>query len=244
MDRSVTMKFPITAWLCICLISLLGLIACSARTQPSTEGRIAGRIAVVIQFYVNEHNGLMPTNWSQLSAHLVSNDRELLEDKGEVIPAAYVFTPTNLYKADFREGRVIAARSNPIKENKRMGRYVIYENTDKDIWTDWMNEEEFQAMLVECGVSLPKPNLDEVEGVKAAVAQLIAREQQEREMARKSVPSLTASEVCAIWWERIQSWFVIPGAGGSSRVRWGSVVTVSVGLAGLGGLAVWWWKRK
>lgn len=158
-----------------CLIPItcfLGVVfsgtSCNGRTKPTVESSSAGRIAVVVQHFIGENQGRWPTNWNELTLSLDDCNQKLLEKGKEVVPAIYVFTPTNLHKSDFREGRVIVASYKPVKEGGRKGRYVVYETPEKEIWTDWMAEVEFQEMLKQSGVTLPAPDAAAIQAAREA----------------------------------------------------------------------------
>lgn len=172
MDRRNTMKYFFIVVACflgivVFLISYREHLREGGR--PTPERSAAGRIAVIVQHFIGENQGRWPTNWNELTLSLDLDNRRLLEKGKEVVPAIYVFTPTNLFKSDFREGRVIVASYKPVNGGGRKGRYVIFERPDKEIWTDWMNEAEFQKMLKQSGVTLPAPDPAAIQAAREAV---------------------------------------------------------------------------
>lgn len=192
----------------------------------SVEHQMIDDVGKSISLYRTLSNGVLPTTWSQIFAdkdYWARRTRILIENGLEPIQATYVFAPTNLAVIGHgRTGLVLIARSYPLNEDGRTGRYVIYTNPDDDLSgtrTDWIKEEEFQAMLGLSGTTLPVPDPADAAVAKAAVEERIAREQIEHQMIVAAAPKPTWDDIRAVWWWRIKSWFIVYTENGHSTGR-------------------------
>jgi hypothetical protein len=169
-----------------------------ARTQPSQESSAAGRLGGVVQDYIIRHHGVWPTNWAPLASGLLQKNAQLVANGKMPFEGTYVFVPTNFPPLDRPDGRVILARSDSIEEGGLRGRYVVYQDTamipDQFCTETWVNEKDFQALLVAFGGKLQEPDSNALRIAQAAVASMFA---EDPDLKRRLV-SLPPSEVFAV----------------------------------------------
>jgi hypothetical protein len=177
--------------------------------KPSTlEKRIGDVIAAHLEMYANQNAGARPANWAQFT-NLVRYNAELLEERQMVIPELFALVPTNLTLTGFYKGELVVLQRSPSREYRNASRYFVFRDPSAEFSLGNMEEADVQALLGSSGVKLPDPNPQEVQAAKAAVEQLVAREQIEHQMIVAAAPKPTWADIGAVWWWRIKSSFFV-----------------------------------
>lgn len=217
-----------------------------ADSRSTFERDLALGISTGIRLYVATNKESLPKQWADLWAtDIGALNKQLWQRKMEPLQGLYVFVPTNPIVLVSQKYKVMVVRYEPIKEEGRLGRYVVCQSPKNDILDGWVDEGDFQKALEQSGVKLPEPDTNEVRAAKEAIEKLIAREEVDRAIIQQSAPRPSLTERWAVLGEHVKSWLVAPKTNGASggQLRWESVL---VGVLVVGGLLVggWHWLRQ
>lgn len=131
------------------------------RTRVSSE--IAGLIGLIgkVNTYAAYNDGDLPNSWIDiLTAHGFDTylyDQLLLPvGKDRNLTELYSFlTPDDRKK--FPDGELILVRYSPVSTEEQSTRSFIYRNSNGRVKGETWDEERFQAMLAETGITVPPP---------------------------------------------------------------------------------------
>ena len=145
---------------------ILGAQFCEANTTATTESIAVQVVGRAIRDYKKLHEGISPTNWSQLSEVVdlgKLNSQTLGKSPAYPLEQNYVFVTQKIPVPSYPNGDVVLIRTTPVQyEERKLGRYLISMIAGEPSYR-WMDETEVQQMLADAGVTeLPKPDLPSV----------------------------------------------------------------------------------
>jgi len=101
-----------------------------SQDRPPLEKQVGDVLCAHVEMFANKNSGAWPTNWAQLTT-LAKFEQQLFRDRHVLLPEIYIFAPTNLPLAGFRnsrnyEGALILIQGTPTKEHDLDGRNFVY----------------------------------------------------------------------------------------------------------------------
>lgn len=139
-----------------------------AETRRTPEFSALHTVQLAMKAFVVQHNGQMPTNWSQVGTEIdldKLNQQTLINSSIYPLQEHYVFVTDKIQMLGYQEQNrnVVLIRTEPFKqvdgESEREGRYVVSLSTNEVyFYLTWVSEANVQKMLAQAGVTkLPEP---------------------------------------------------------------------------------------
>ena len=137
-----------------------------AESRRTPEQVAIHAVQMAMQFFAKQHDGQMPTNWSQVETEIdlnKLNQQTLIKSLAYPLQEHYVFVSDKIPMLGYQEGNVILIRTGPVDQADgdivRQGRYIISTN-ESGFYSTWVSETNVQKMLAQAGITnLPEPEL-------------------------------------------------------------------------------------
>ncbi len=132
-------------------------LGCQPRDVQGPERQVVSRIREATDFFAQTHTNTFPDEWEDVGKLIDLGKLNYLSTKWGMgtVQSAYLIVTNNLRL--FGPARILFLRSKPVREDGKVGRYMIQSLEDGRVVVDWIRETDLQRALAAKGMVLPAP---------------------------------------------------------------------------------------